>query len=397
MILRIAIIEVVGAIIIASISGSGGIQIGQNVGKQRQQEQDQNSIAQLNEEKQSLEAELENANCEIEELKNQQLNSAEAAKMETQNLKAELEESDNRVAELEENIKELSTQLNSKIVTTFENIPVYLEGLRISQEGDNSVALVNGGIYYHENLVKTILENYNKSYEYSENKIDITTNIDDSSFLVSKAEIYEIDGSVSMSSGIRQDINGNEFSGILFSGNGKVSVLLNEKYTKLKGIVHVAKESINDRDCRVIIYKADKYGNTTQVHESKDLTKLSGIDDFSNGCDIEGAVVLTIESHSAYGNCCLISDIPENTEVVHDKALSFEKGNETDLQKKLQMLLDDENLVRKYKKEAAPYILDRYNWDIVVDQMLRVYAGDVVDYNTVLQERESRNGVIQSK
>ena len=41
-------------------------------------------IAQLNEEKQSLEAELENANCEIEELKNQQLNSAEAAKMETQ-------------------------------------------------------------------------------------------------------------------------------------------------------------------------------------------------------------------------------------------------------------------------------------------------------------------------
>ena len=99
----------------------------------------------------------------------------------------------------------------------------------------------------------------------------------------------------------------------------------------------------------------------------------------------------------SYGNCCLISDIPENTEVVHDKALPFEKGNETDLQKKLQMLLDDESLVRKYKAEAAPYILDRYNWDIVVDQMLRVYAGDVVDYNTVLQERESRNGVIQSK
>ena len=99
----------------------------------------------------------------------------------------------------------------------------------------------------------------------------------------------------------------------------------------------------------------------------------------------------------SYGNCCLISDIPENTEVVHDKALSFEKGNGTDLQKKLQMLLDDESLVRKYKEEAAPYILDRYNWDIVVDQMLRVYAGDVVDYNTVLQERESRNGVIQSK
>lgn len=117
---------------------------------------------------------------------------------------------------------------------------------------------------------------------------------------------------------------------------------------------------------------------------------------FALPSNLEGMANALLEAMS-YGNCCLISDIPENTEVVHDKALSFEKGNETDLQKKLQMLLDDENLVRKYKKEAAPYILDRYNWDIVVDQMLRIYAGDVVDYNTVLQERESRNGVIQSK
>lgn len=117
---------------------------------------------------------------------------------------------------------------------------------------------------------------------------------------------------------------------------------------------------------------------------------------FALPSNLEGMANALLEAMS-YGNCCLISDIPENTKVVHDKALSFEKGNETDLQKKLQMLLDDENLVRKYKKEAAPYILDRYNWDIVVDQMLRVYAGDVVDYNTVLQERESRNGVIQSK
>lgn len=42
--------------------------------------------------------------------------------------------------------------------------------------------------------------------------------------------------------------------------------------------------------------------------------------------------------------------------------------------------------------EAAPYILEKYNWDIVVDQMLRVYAGDVVDYNTVLRERECSSG-----
>ena len=86
------------------------------------------------------------------------------------------------------------------------------------------------------------------------------------------------------------------------------------------------------------------------------------------------------------------SDIPENTEVVHEKAMWFEKENAKDLQKKLQMLLNDSELVKKYKTEAAPYILERYSWDIVVDQMLRVYAGDVVDYDTVLRERECGSG-----
>jgi hypothetical protein len=52
------------------------------------------------------------------------------------------------------------------------------------------------------------------------------------------------------------------------------------------------------------------------------------------------------------------------------------------------MLLDDCELVEHYKKEAGPYILDRYSWDIVVDQMLRIYQGDVVDYTTVLDEHE---------
>lgn len=156
----------------------------------------------------------------------------------------------------------------------------------------------------------------------------------------------------------------------------------------------------------VTVYNRGGHNVFGKEFDGKKLKKYKGIN-IVTVPTVKGAACVPIYSflatiHAAfsrydYGNCCLISDIPENTEVVHDKALSFEKGNETDLQKKLQMLLDDENLVRKYKKEAAPYILDRYNWDIVVDQMLRVYAGDVVDYNTVLQERESRNGVIQSK
>ena len=112
---------------------------------------------------------------------------------------------------------------------------------------------------------------------------------------------------------------------------------------------------------------------------------------FALPSNLEGMANALLEAMS-YGNCCLISDIPENTEVVHEKAMWFEKENAMDLQKKLQMLLNDSELVKKYKTEAAPYILERYSWDIVVDQMLRVYAGDVVDYDTVLRERECSSG-----
>ncbi len=110
---------------------------------------------------------------------------------------------------------------------------------------------------------------------------------------------------------------------------------------------------------------------------------------FALPSNLEGMANTLLEAMS-YGNCCLISNIPENTEVVNDKAVWFEKGNDKDLQEKLQLLLNDKKIVNKYKKEASSYILNRYSWDLVVDQMLRIYSGDIVDYNTVLQEREEQ-------
>lgn len=95
----------------------------------------------------------------------------------------------------------------------------------------------------------------------------------------------------------------------------------------------------------------------------------------------------------SYGNCCLVSDIPENTEVVKDKAVIFEKGNVIQLTDRLQELLDDPELVNLYKKQASSYILEHYNWDLIVEQMLRIYAGDVVEYSTVVNEYE-KNKVV---
>ena len=110
---------------------------------------------------------------------------------------------------------------------------------------------------------------------------------------------------------------------------------------------------------------------------------------FALPSNLEGMANTLLEAMS-YGNCCLISDIPENTEVVGDHAVWFQKGNVSDLYEKLQLLINDNNAVNKYKMSAAPYIMEKYNWDLIVEQMLRVYSGDVVDYETVYNEAQKK-------
>ena len=53
----------------------------------------------------------------------------------------------------------------------------------------------------------------------------------------------------------------------------------------------------------------------------------------------------------------------------------------------------DPERVEAMKKATPEYILANYNWDIVVDQMLRIYRGEKVDYLTVLKEKQERDGV----
>jgi len=48
--------------------------------------------------------------------------------------------------------------------------------------------------------------------------------------------------------------------------------------------------------------------------------------------DLEGMPLSLLEAMS-YGNCCLVSNIPECTDVVEDKAVIFKRGDVIDLQK----------------------------------------------------------------
>lgn len=88
--------------------------------------------------------------------------------------------------------------------------------------------------------------------------------------------------------------------------------------------------------------------------------------------DLEGMPISLLEAMS-YGNCCVVSDIAECTEVIENFGVSFEKGNHNDLSKKLQWLCDNQEVVREYKEKASNFICNKYNWNDIVNRTLDLY------------------------
>ena len=88
--------------------------------------------------------------------------------------------------------------------------------------------------------------------------------------------------------------------------------------------------------------------------------------------DLEGMPLSLLEAMS-YGNCCLVSDISECAEVVDDKALIFKKSDVEDLREKLQDACDHPEKVIELKKQAADFICEKYNWDEVARETMKLY------------------------
>lgn len=88
--------------------------------------------------------------------------------------------------------------------------------------------------------------------------------------------------------------------------------------------------------------------------------------------DVEGMPLSLLEAMS-YGNCCVVSDIPECMEVVEDKAVCFPKGDRAALKECLNMLCDDPVLVDAYRKNAKKFICKKYNWNDVTERTLELY------------------------
>lgn len=90
--------------------------------------------------------------------------------------------------------------------------------------------------------------------------------------------------------------------------------------------------------------------------------------------DIEGMAISLLEAMS-YGNCCVVSDIKENMEVIGLKGIPFKKGNAADLREKLRYLLDNRDEAEKYKRDASDFICGKYNWEDVLKETEKLYRG----------------------
>lgn len=97
---------------------------------------------------------------------------------------------------------------------------------------------------------------------------------------------------------------------------------------------------------------------------------------FSNTClyclpsDLEGMPISLLEAMS-YGCNVLTSDIEECTQVIGSYGETFSKSDINDLKIKLTHAIDN---YKSRNVESINYILDRYNWDKVVEETLKLYS-----------------------
>lgn len=107
--------------------------------------------------------------------------------------------------------------------------------------------------------------------------------------------------------------------------------------------------------------------------------------------DVEGMPLSLLEALS-YGNCCLTSDIPECATVIGECGVTFKKGSVDELEVRLQELCNDENAVNTLKNTAADYVCEKYNWDDVTAQTLRLYGVNEAVAPTEEKEYEGAAG-----
>lgn len=88
--------------------------------------------------------------------------------------------------------------------------------------------------------------------------------------------------------------------------------------------------------------------------------------------DLEGMSLSLLEAMS-YGNCCVVSDIPECKDVVGDVGIIFPRGQIKRLESCLQQLSDNPQSVEQCQKKVSSFICGKFSWNEVVDKTIKYY------------------------
>lgn len=148
-----------------------------------------------------------------------------------------------------------------------------------------------------------------------------------------------------------------------------------------KKLVVAGSGSHSDGYVRRIEKEAEKDGRVILAGfvEGRELEEL-----FSNAflyvlpSDVEGMPISLLEAMS-YGCRCLVSDIPENREVLGDGGLTFRRGDSGDLRDRIEAILREPPPA---PEAGAAAVLDRFRWDRAAEEVIRNVYGV-----TALRER----------
>ncbi len=87
----------------------------------------------------------------------------------------------------------------------------------------------------------------------------------------------------------------------------------------------------------------------------------------------EGLSVAVLEAMS-YGKVVVMSDIPENLELVDHSGISYKVGDVTALRDIIQWLCDDPTIVADRGERARERVKTRYSWESVVERTEALYS-----------------------
>ena len=93
---------------------------------------------------------------------------------------------------------------------------------------------------------------------------------------------------------------------------------------------------------------------------------------YAQPSEAEGLSLSILEAMS-YGNCCLVSDIPENLEAIGDSGFHFANKNVDDLADRLRWLLEHSEEVTSVNVGAKERIRQHYSWQSISEQIEKLY------------------------